>query len=53
MCKFLLTGCLQVMYNNLFANICATCPNITGFQNYQNQTAENGSKQRFCLLQEK
>ena len=52
MCKFLLTGCLQI--------ICKTCAirflMSQAFQKvkfYQNLTTESGPKQRFSLLQEK
>ena len=57
MCKFPLTGCLQIIYNNFLCKSCAIRFLMSkAFQKakrYQNQTTESGSKQRYSLLQEK
>ena len=51
MCKFPLTGCLQIIYENFFAKLVQSvslCHRLS-----KNLTTESGSKQRFSLLQEK
>ena len=57
MCKFLLTGCMQIISKTSFANIVQSvsfCHRLSRKQkNYQNLTTERGFKQRFSCLQEK
>ena len=50
MCKFPLTGCLQIVCKNFFAKLVQSV-SLSKF--YQNLTTESGSKLRFILLQEK
>ena len=57
MCKFPLTGCLQIICTNFFAKLVQSVSlGHIAFQkakSYQNLTTESVSKQRFSLLQEK
>ena len=55
MCKFLLTGCMQNICNNQFANLVLSVSLyiFRKAKNDQNLITESGSRQRFSLLQEK
>ena len=47
MCKFPLTGCLQIICKNVFAKLVQSV--FQKAESYQKLTTENGSKQRFSL----
>ena len=55
MCKFPLKDCLQIICKNFFAKLVQSVSYVASqkAKSYQNLTDENGSKQRFSLLQEK
>ena len=56
MCKFPLTGCLQIICKNFFAKLVqyiSLCQAFQKAKSYKNLTPESGSKQRFSLLREK
>ena len=53
MCKFPLTGCLQIICKNVFVKLVQSVSLCQKAKSYQNLTTESGSKQWFSLLQEK
>ena len=56
MCKFLLTGCMQIICKFFFTKLVQSFFLSWAFKkakNYQNLTTKNWPKQRFSLLQEK